>query len=125
MALIGNRAGAVTDVRCVRIETGDPDPTGRASVQPVAGSEFEVPADVVFVAYGFNVLRLPQTDDFAKLAVDGQGCVVVHANPMTNFSGVFASGSVASGPVPLSGVVRGAGKTVSAIDTWLTARRQR
>ena len=89
VAVLGNAAGEVTHVRCIRMETGEPDTTGRRSVKPVAGSEFDVPADVVFVAYGFTVPRLPDSDDFGKLSLDGRGCLQVDANRMTNLPGCF------------------------------------
>ena len=108
VAVLGNAAGEVTQVRCIRMETGDPDHTGRRRVKPVAGSEFDVPADVVFVAYGFTVPRLPDSDDFGKLSLDGRGCLQVDANRMTNLPGVFASGSIVRGPAFLSDVVRDA-----------------
>jgi glutamate synthase (NADPH/NADH) small chain len=123
VAVLGNAAGEVTHVRCVRMETGDPDPTGRRSVRPAAGSEFDVPADVVFVAYGFTVPRLPDSDDFGKLSLDGRGCLQVDANQMTNFPGVFASGSIVRGPASLSDVVRDARKAAATIDAFLTAKR--
>ena len=123
LAVLGNAAGEVTQVCCIRMEAGEPDPTGRRSVKPVAGSEFDVPADVVFVAYGFTVPRLPDSDDFAKLSLDGRGCLQVDANRMTNFPGVFASGSIVRGPAFLSDVVRDARKTADAIDGHLKARR--
>jgi len=123
VAVLGNAAGEVTHVRCIRMETGEPDISGRRSVKPVAGSEFDVPADVVFVAYGFTVPRLPDSDDFGKLSLDGRGCLQVDANRMTNLPGVFASGSIVRGPAFLSDVVRDARKTADAIDTHLKARR--
>jgi glutamate synthase (NADPH/NADH) small chain len=124
VAVLGNAAGEVTHVRCIRMELAGPDHTGRRSVKPVAGSEFNVPADVVFVAYGFTVPRLPDSDDFARLSRDGRGCLQVDANQMTNFPGVFASGSIVRGPAPLSDVVRDARKAAAAIDSHLTARRK-
>jgi glutamate synthase (NADPH/NADH) small chain len=123
VAVLGNAAGEVTHVRCIRMEPCEPDPTGRRSVKPVAGSEFDVPADVVFVAYGFTVPRLPDSDDFGKLSLDGRGCLQVDANRMTNLPGVFASGSIVRGPAFLSDVVRDARKTADAIDNHLKARR--
>jgi glutamate synthase (NADPH/NADH) small chain len=123
VTVLGNAAGEVTHVRCIRMEPGEPDPTGRRSVKPVAGSEFDVPADVVFVAYGFTVPRLPDSDDFGKLSLDGRGCLQVDANRMTNLPGVFASGSIVRGPAFLSDVVRDARKTADAIDSHLKARR--
>jgi glutamate synthase (NADPH/NADH) small chain len=124
VAVLGNAAGEVTQIRCIRMETAEPDQTGRHSVKPVAGSEFDVPSDVVFVAYGFNVPRLPDSDDFARLSRDGRGCLQVDANQMTNFPGVFASGSIVRGPAPLSDVVRDARKAAAAMDCHLTARRK-
>jgi len=123
VTVLGNAAGEVTQVRCIRMETGELDISGRRSVKPVAGSEFDVAADVVFVAYGFTVPRLPDSDDFGKLSLDGRGCLQVDANRMTNLPGVFASGSIVRGPAFLSDVVRDARKTADAIDSHLKARR--
>jgi glutamate synthase (NADPH/NADH) small chain len=123
VAVLGNAAGEVTRIRCIRMESGETDHTGRSSVKPVAGSEFDVPSDVVFVAYGFTVPRLPDSDDFGKLSLDGRGCLQVDADRMTNFPGVFASGSIVRGPASLSDVVRDAHKTADAIDSHLKARR--
>jgi glutamate synthase (NADPH/NADH) small chain len=123
VAVFGNAAGEVTQVRCIRMEAGEPDHTGRRSVKPVAGSEFDILADVVFVAYGFTVPRLPAGDDFGKLSLDGRGCLQVDANRMTNFPGVFASGSIVRGPASLSDVVRDARKTADAIDSYLRVSR--
>jgi len=116
-------AAPATRVRCIRMETGEPDISDRRGVKPVAGSEFDVPADVVFVAYGFTVPRLPDSDDFGKLSLDGRGCLQVDANRMTNLPSVFASGSIVRGPASLSDVVRDARKTADAIDCHLKDRR--
>jgi glutamate synthase (NADPH/NADH) small chain len=123
VAALGNAAGEVTHVRCIRMELAGPDGAGRPAVKPVAGSEFNVPADAVFVAYGFTAPRLPDSDDFARLSVDGHGCLQVDANQMTNFPGVFAGGSIVHGPAPLVQVVRDARKAAVAIDGYLKARR--
>jgi len=77
----------------------------------------------VFVAYGFTAPRLPDSDDFARLSVDGRGCLQVDANRMTNFPGVFAGGSIVRGPAPLVEVVRDARRAAAAIDSHLAARR--
>jgi glutamate synthase (NADPH/NADH) small chain len=123
VAVLGNAAGEATRVRCIRMETGEPDISDRRGVKPVAGSEFDVPADVVFVAYGFTVPRLPDSDDFSNLSLDGRGCLQVDANRMTNLPSVFASGSIVRGPASLSDVVRDARKTADAIDCHLKDRR--
>ena len=123
LAVHGNAAGQVTQVRCIRMQTDQPDADGRTTVCPVAGSEFDVPADVVFVAYGFVPPRLPPTDDFAQLVVDAKGDVQVDAQRMTNLPGVFAGGSIVHHTAPLSEVVRDAREASAAMDRYLTARR--
>jgi glutamate synthase (NADPH/NADH) small chain len=121
VALVGDATGQVTRVRCVKMELGPADATGRATVSPVPGSEFEVPADIVFVAHGFTAPKLPQTDDFGRLAMDGAGCLLVNAEHMTNFPGVFAGGSVVRGSASLCHVVLDARAAAGAIDRYLTA----
>ena len=124
VAVLGNAAGDVTHVRCIRMELGEPESSGRPGVKPIAGaSEFDVPADVVFVAYGFVARRLPDSDDFALLVTDKRGYLQLDADQMTNFPGVFAGGSIVRGPVHLVQVVQDARKAASAIDQYLTTLR--
>ena len=122
-AIIGNAAGQVTLVRCLEMELDEPDRSGRRSVKPVPGSEFDVPADVVFVAYGFTAPKLPQTDDFALLSTDGRGFLTVDGNGMTNFPGVFAGGSIVRGPASLCDVVLDARAAAAAMDWYLSQHR--
>lgn len=124
VAVLGNAAGDVTHVRCIPTEPAEPDNTGRAAFNPVAAAaEFDIAADVVFVAYGFTAPRPPDSDDFARLVTNEQGHLQLDANLMTNFPGVFAGGSIARGPVPLVQVVRDARKATAAIDQYLAALR--
>jgi glutamate synthase (NADPH/NADH) small chain len=123
VAVLGNAAGEVTGIRCIRMELDQPDGAGRSSVKPVPGTEFDVPADVVLVAYGFTAPKLPASDDFAKLTVNNQGCLMVTDSMMTNLPGVFAGGSIVRGAAPLSDVVRDARNAAAAIDTYLKSRK--
>jgi glutamate synthase (NADPH) small chain len=121
--IIGNAQGDVTHVRCVRTVSGEPDATGHCTVSPVAGSEFDIPADVVLVAYGFEPPKLTQMDEFSDLAFDDRGFLVVDADLMTNLPGVFAGGSVVRGPAPLIAIVRDSCCAAESIDRYLCARR--
>ena len=126
VAVLGNAAGEVTAVRCIRTEAPDSDKSFRPVFAPVAGSpEFDVPADVVFVAYGYTAPKLPDSDDFALLATNERGYLILDENRMTNLPGVFAGGSVARGPVPISQVVCDSRKATTAIDRYLSPMSSR
>ena len=121
VAVLGNPAGEVNAVRCIPTELSDPDATGRPACLPLLGAtSFDVPADVVFVAFGFTAPKLPDSDDFARLATNDRGYLILDENQMTHFPGVFAGGSIARGPIPLSQVVCDARQATAAIDQFLT-----
>jgi glutamate synthase (NADPH/NADH) small chain len=123
VAIIGNPDGAVTRVRCVRTQLGAPDASGRNGVRPLPGTEFDVPAEVVLVAYGFAPPRLPHCDELGELAVDESGCLLVDATQMTNLPGVFAAGPIARWPVSMIETMRDARKAAAEMDRYLAARR--
>jgi glutamate synthase (NADPH/NADH) small chain len=123
-ALAGNLDGEVTHVLCVRTGLGAPDSSGRPQAQPLPGTKFEVPADVVLVAHGFAPPRLPECDELAELAVGEHGCLLVDDAQMTNMPGVFAAGAIARWPITMVEVMRDARKAASAIDRYLTALRR-
>jgi len=123
VALLGNPEGQVTQVRCERMVLGEPDAQGRRKPQPVPGSEFVVPADVVLVAYGFDPTPVPTKGDLNQIAVNEWGGVVVDANQMTNLPGVFAGGDLVRGPSLVVHAVRDARKAAAAIHEYLSAQR--
>ncbi len=121
--VIGNEQGDVAGVRFVRTVPDKPDASGRRTVWPIVGSEFDIPADVVLVAYGFEPPKLTQMDEFAELAFDRQGFLVVDPDLMTNLPGVFAGGSVVRGSVPLVTIVGDSSRAATSIDRYLSLRR--
>jgi glutamate synthase (NADPH/NADH) small chain len=121
VAVLGNAVGEVTAVRCIPTELTDPDKSGRRAWLPAAGAaEFDVPADVVFVAFGYTAPKLPTSDDFALLATNERGYLILDQNRMTNLPGVFAGGSITRGPVPIVEVVCDSRKATEAIDRFLS-----
>lgn len=97
VALESDGSGAVTQVRCVRMELGEPDANGRRKPYQVPGSEFVVPADVVLVAYGFDPVPFPPNSDWTSIAVNDWGGVIVDQNQMTSMPKVFSGGDQARG----------------------------
>ncbi len=122
VALTGDTAGRVTAVRCVRMELGAPDASGRRSPKPVAGSEFEVPADLVLVAYGFDPVPFPRDSDLALAATDQWGGFMVDENQMTSLPGVFAGGDSVRGPSLVVHAVRDARRAAQGIHRWIMSR---
>ncbi|HNY24674.1 MAG TPA: NADPH-dependent glutamate synthase, partial [Bacteroidales bacterium] len=51
-SVLGNEKGWVTGLRCIRMELGEPDESGRRRPVEIPGSEFDKPCDVVVIALG-------------------------------------------------------------------------
>ena len=121
VALVGDAAGRVAAVRCQRMELGAPDGSGRRSPRPVPGSEFEVPAELVLVAYGFDPVPFPADSDLAQVATDKWGTFKIDEFQMTNLPGVFAGGDSVRGPSLVVHAVRDARKAAQGIHRYLGA----
>jgi glutamate synthase (NADPH/NADH) small chain len=123
VAITGDADGNVTGVRCVRMELGAPDASGRRKPRPVAGSEFLLPADLVLVAYGFDPVPFPDKSEFAPIRHNDWGAVIVDANQMTTLPGVFAGGDSVRGPSLVVHAVRDGRRAAAGIDLYLSERR--
>jgi glutamate synthase (NADPH/NADH) small chain len=115
--------GNVAAVRCVRMELGEPDFSGRRKPRAVAGSEFSVPADVVLVAYGFDPEPFPPGSDLAQLAVNDWGAVRVDEYGMTSLPGVFSGGDAVRGASLVVHAVRDGRKAAAGIHRFLEMNR--
>jgi glutamate synthase (NADPH/NADH) small chain len=120
LALEGNAQGQVTSVRCVRMELGEPDVSGRRKPRPVKGSEFTLAADLVLIAYGFDPVPFPPGSDLSRVAVNDWGAMKVDQNQMTSIPGVFAGGDVVRGPSLVVHAVRDGRKAADAIHQYLS-----
>lgn len=93
LAILGED-GAVSGVRLQRCELGEPDASGRRQPLPLAGSEFDLPADTVVFAVGQALV-----DDFARgcegLEVSDGRIKVDPETMMTSRPGLFAGGDAA------------------------------
>lgn len=88
--------GWVSGVRCIRMELGEPDSSGRRSPVPVKGSEFDIEADVVVIALGTDANPLI-AHTTPGLDVTKRQNIVATENGVTSRKGVFAGGDVVSG----------------------------
>ncbi|MCC6352928.1 MAG: FAD-dependent oxidoreductase, partial [Verrucomicrobiae bacterium] len=118
-AFLGDEKGWLQKVRCVRMELGEPDASGRRSPKPVAGSEFEVEAAMAIVAVGTTANPLvQQTTPDLKTRRGGY----IEADPetlRTSKCGVFAGGDIVTGAATVI-LAMGAGRKAAAgIDAYL------
>ena len=117
--LLANDAGHVTHLRCVRMELGEPDAGGRRRPIAVEGSEFDLEADVVLVAFGFDPIEFPPGSELAEIERDKWGGMIVDDNKMTNIPGVYAGGDIVRGASLVVHAVRDARTAAHAIHRHL------
>ena len=120
LALEGSANGEVNAVRCVRMELGEPDASGRRKPRAVAGSEFTLPADLVLIAYGFDPVPFPKDSDLSQLAINDWGAIKVDEHQRTNVERVFAGGDVVRGPSLVVHAVRDGRKAADSIHRYLS-----
>src|SRR5574344_121502 len=116
--IIANDKGWVKAVKCVRMELGEPDDSGRRRPIEVPGSEFEIEADCVIMALGTNPNKLiPDTTQ--GLSIQKWGGIIADENGQTSRKGIFAGGDAVSGAATVI-LAMGAGKTAAkAIHDYL------
>ncbi len=119
--VVAGTGGAASGVRCVRMELGAPDASGRSKPIAVPGSEYVVPADVVIVAYGFDPIAFPSDSDFNRIKTNEWGGIVVDRDQMTSLPKVYAGGDSVRGPSLVVHAVRDGRRAAMAIHRKLSA----
>jgi len=85
----------ISSVLVERIKLGEADSSGRKKPEPVPNSEFEMKADLVIKALGFDPENLPQLFNSPDLSISKFGTIKINLKTMeTNLSGVFAAGVI-------------------------------
>lgn len=116
--VIDNGAGWVKGIRCVRMELGEPDESGRRSPVAVKGSEFDIDCDVVIMALGTSPNPLIASTT-KGLETNKRGCLVANEEGATTREGVFAGGDAVTGAATVI-LAMGAGrKAAKAIDEYI------
>ena len=88
----------VNAVRASRMHLGLPDASGRQSVEAIEGSHFNLQADLVIKALGFDPEDVPTIFNEKALAVSRWGTLKIdHKSFMTSLPGVFAAGDIVRG----------------------------
>ena len=93
--ILDDGSGNVRGIRCIRMELGEPDESGRRRPVPVAGSEFDLEIDTVVYAIGTDANPvIGQTSD---IRLNEWGFIATDENLATSIPGVFAGGDIVTG----------------------------
>jgi glutamate synthase (NADPH/NADH) small chain len=112
--------GNVRGMRCVRMDLGPPDDSGRRRPVPIPGSEYEFDASMVVYAIGTNAN--PIIGQTSKITLNKRGYIETDANLATSLAGVYAGGDIVTGGATVI-LAMGAGrKAARSIKAYLGIR---
>ena len=119
--ILGDENGWVRAIRCIRMELGEPDASGRRSPVEVPGSEFDIEVDEVVMSLG-TVANPTLAKSTTGIETNRKGCVVADEEGRTTRKGVFAGGDVVSGAATVILAMGAARKAAKAIDEYLQSK---
>ena len=111
--------GKVTGLRCIRMEEGEPDASGRRGVNPVPDSQWELPCSHIIAAIGQRIDHDMLTDEDG-IQYDRRSNIAVNEALATSRPGVFAGGDCATGPTTLIGGMAQGRSAAQSIHDYLT-----
>ena len=120
--ILGDDHRCVAGVRCVEMELGEPDASGRRRPVAKADGEFTIDADVVIMSIGTSPNPLIKATT-ADLQTQSFGGIVTDATGATSRPGVFAGGDAVTGAATVI-LAMGAGKTAAAaMDKYMQSKK--
>ncbi len=120
--IVGTDDGWVSAVRCIKMELGEPDASGRARPVEVAGSEYNIDSDCVIMALGTSPNPLIKSTTEGLETQRWGGIIVDEATGLTSREGVYAGGDAVTGAATVI-LAMGAGKTAAAaIDEYIKSK---
>ncbi len=117
VAVLDNGEGGVRGMRCVKMELGEPDSSGRRRPVPLAGSEFDFECDQVVYAIGTNAN--PIIGQTAKLKLDRRGYIAADENLATSMAGVYAGGDIVTGAATVIEAMGAGRRAAGSIKAYL------
>ena len=122
---LNNGEGQLCGVKCIRMELGEPDASGRRRPVPVEGSEFFIEADCAIEAIGQGSNKV-LLSTFPEMKLNKWG--YIEADPKTGATsvpGVYAGGDIVTGAATVI-LAMGAGKDAAeAIDKYITEKKSK
>ena len=112
----------VTGIRCIRMELGEPDASGRRRPVPIEGSEFETECDAVIMSLGTSPNPLISSTTVG-LDTNRRKCIIADEETgATSREGVYAGGDAVTGAATVI-LAMGAGKVAAkGIDEFIRGK---
>ena len=115
------RNGFVTGIKCIKMELGEPDASGRRRPVEIPGSEFVLDVDTVIMAIGTSPNPLIKNTT-KGLEVNKHGGIIVNEDGLTSREAVYAGGDAVTGAATVISAM-GAGKLAAkSIDEYLSGK---
>jgi glutamate synthase (NADPH/NADH) small chain len=118
----GDASGHVRALHAVQVEMIKQN--GRVQFQPVPGTEFEIPADLVLLAMGFVGAEKGALLDDLGVTMTDRGNVARDGNWMTNVDGVFTAGDIQRGQSLIVWAIAEGRSAARGIDRYLMGESQ-
>jgi len=118
--ILDDGKGDVRGMRCVRMELGEPDDSGRRRPVAVAGSEHDLDVDLVVFAIGTNAN--PIMGQTSKLRLNKRGYIDTDADLATSVAGVFAGGDIVTGAATVIEAMGAGRKAARSMKAYLGLR---
>jgi len=118
--VLNDGKGGVRAMRCMRMELGEPDASGRRRPVAIAGSEHELEVDLVVFAIGTNAN--PIMGQTSKLKLNARGYIDTDAELATSIAGVFAGGDIVTGAATVIEAMGAGRKAARSMKAYLGLR---
>ncbi len=122
--ILADENGWVKGVKCVRMELGEPDASGRRRPVVIEGSEFEMEADTVIMSLGTSPNPLISSTTIG-LDINRRKCIIADEETgATSKEGVYAGGDAVTGAATVI-LAMGAGKAAAkGIDEFIKGKEK-
>ena len=111
--VLGDETGHVKGMKCIQMELGEPDASGRRRPVPIPDSEFVLDVDTMIMSIGTSPNPLIRSTT-PGLETNKHGCIVTNGEDgLTSRTGVYAGGDAVTGAATVI-LAMGAGKQAAA-----------
>ena len=121
--ILGDEKGWVKEIKCVKMELGEPDQSGRAKFSIIEGSEFTLEGETVIMSLGTSPNPLIADTTKGLVTTKWKG-IEADENGKTSREGIFAGGDAVTGAATVILAMEAGKKAAAEIDKYLSEKRK-